>query len=396
MTDELQVERAGPADFDELVEMITSCFRANNPQLPRFDVLFPDLYSRAEADMANNFILRDGGRIVSCVGLFPVAVDLCGCTVEIGGIGGVSTRPEYRGRHLMQRLLDRVHEEMVSREYPLGWLAGDRRRYSPWGYEFASQNYRFWLSRRGPGADKYADRLPGPIQEGRADRFDWSILWNQAQNNPALIACGREKLRLKYQRFDMKVYLVTGDRGGHILVRENEKERGIVAFAGCPETVGTILVENLKTTWPNACAYLPLFASPFSGVFDDLMGWYEMAVYGSYAILDLAKTLSYFRPHFNRRVADLGLKGTVKIVMGPTRQIPPQEVILEADGREFHLTTVTGRSVIDPTVELTCRQMVELLFSPRTGEWFARLPATARWLAALMPAPVFLPYIYSV
>ncbi len=395
MVNPVVITQASASDYDELMRMLLTCFSIQSPNHPPFDVLFPDLYSHTPADMANNFLVRDGTKIVSNVGLFPVFLNLCGRVVEIGGIGGVSTLPEYRGQNLMQTIMDHVQRTMHERGYPFGWLAGDRRRYSPWGYELSSMFYKFHLGSRGPGFGKYVGKLQGKVREGNVDDLDWSTLWRQAQSNPFLTACGEEKLRLKYKRIDQKVIMVDGEQGAHILVHDDGKDRNVRGYAGNPQTLGALLAQKLKTDWPLAFAYLPLHPHAFSSVFDDLMQWFEIPIIGSYAILDLAKTFEVFLPHFNERIAGMGIKGIVRLIMGSARELPRQQVVLEADGRQMHIASDSGLATVT-TVELTCMQMSELLFSPKTIGWSSRLDDRAKWLAALMPVPVFFPWIYYV
>lgn len=58
------------------------------------------------------FVAVDGGRIASTVRLFQRHVWLLGTEVPMGGIGEVSTKPEYRGQGLAGRLLEMALEKM--------------------------------------------------------------------------------------------------------------------------------------------------------------------------------------------------------------------------------------------------------------------------------------------
>ncbi len=396
MPSSVAVVRTKVCDYEELMRMIVTCFRGNTPDHPPFETCYPDLYSPDEEDMACNFVIRENGRIVSCAGVFPMMLDLCGQKVEIGGIGGVCTLPEYRGRNFMQALIDRIQQEMTAKKYPFGWLAGDRRRYSPWGYEHIVRLCKYDLSTRGPGLEKYRGKLPGKISEGSVDDLNWETIWKQAKNNPALAACGKDKLRLKYKRIHQKVLLVDGDEGGHVLMFDRQGDRAVRGCAGNPQTVGAILAEKLAADRSKITAEVPWYPDLFSPVFKDLMTWSHVAYQGSFAVMDLAQTFKIFLPHFNRRISGLGLKGTAKIKMGPARELPAQELILEADGKQLSIQSGPGLSVSGPTVDLTCHQTAELLFSPQDMDWFGRLASPAQWLAALMPVPVWIPTIYTV
>jgi hypothetical protein len=123
---------------------------------------------------------------------------------------------------------------------------------------------------------------------------------------------------------------------------------------------------------------------------------YQLGYSGEISILDLAKTFSLFRTYLDGRVTDLGLKGTVRLVMGPTQQMPRQEVILEADGKQFHIKNGGSKSATVPTVEMTCHQMVDLLFSPSRLKWMDQMESSTRWLSALVPLPIFIPPLYHV
>ena len=390
------VEQASANDFEGLMDMLLTAYRVRNPEHLEFPELLPDCYQPTDDCMANLFILRDDGKIVSNVGSYPISVNICGEVSTIVGIGGVATLPEYRGKNLMQTILDYVLENEIESGYPMSWLAGDRRRYQPWGYEHYNMEYNFMLSSRAPGLKKYLGKLPGEIKQGRVDELSWSEIWKQAQNNPYLIVCGEDMLRRKYQRANLLVAMIEGEKGSHIVIRKGNESSGVlVDFAGDPETIGAIVAEKLNNGLSQLAATLPLYPFRFCSVFKDLMSNYSLVGSGSIAILDLKKTLGLFRKHFNQRVSHLGLKGRVKLVMGPARQIGRQEVILEADGKELAILPGTSQNGC-PVAEVTCHQAVELLFSPLSIGYSYKLAPEAQWLAALMPAPFFLPPLYHL
>jgi GNAT superfamily N-acetyltransferase len=63
-------------------------------------------------DIGGIFVAADGGEIVSTVRLFRRTVWLLGAEVPAGGIGEVSTKPEYRGNGLAGTLLEMAAEKM--------------------------------------------------------------------------------------------------------------------------------------------------------------------------------------------------------------------------------------------------------------------------------------------
>jgi len=395
MSDSFIVERASVCDFPELMKILALCFNSERPEYPDFDKMLPDLYSPSSEDMANSLIIRDGGKIVSHIALFPMQIMICSRPVEIGGLGGVCTLVEYRGKHLMQQILDHTQEIMLERDYPIGWLSGDRRRYSPWGYENSNIEYLFTLHARAPGCDKYDGKLPGSIVEGTVDELDWDELWRQARSETMLSACGEERLKRKYRRFRLKVYMVGGKDGAHLVVREENNNRDIYGYAGDPNTLGAILRSKLQSTWETARAFLPIYPDRYFNVFHDLMKWHEIQGAGSISIVNLAKTFEIFLPYFNEKVRNSGLKGKISLTMQGARKIPAQTVRLEADGKEFHIgkdITASRTSII----ELNALQMSELIFGSFSPVWFTQLPTEAKWLTMLFPVPFSVSLLYHV
>jgi len=392
------VERAGTDDFPELMKMLVTCFRTNRPDHPEFCELFPDLYRPTEEDMGYNYIIRQDGRIASCVGLFPIPVLIGGRTVNISGIGGVSTLPEYRRRGFMGAIMDHVMTEMICRGYPFGWLGGDRRRYMTWGYELAINHLLFNLNPLAPGLRKFLGKLTGPVIECDADQADWDVVWRQAQTNPKIAVCGRERLKLKYNRLGpggrQKLLYLDDPDGAHVVVSGEGTTRHVRAWAGQAELVGAIIAEKLNGEWEEAGVSLPWYPDHYCLVFKELMRGYSLVRSGNLAVMDLSGTLNLFKDHFDRRVEQFGLKGAVRLAMGPAGQIPAQEVLIEADGRELVISQARAGSAVK--VELTCHQMVELMFTALVVGWSVRLDPAASWITTLFPVPFYLPEIFSV
>ncbi len=399
MSDTMKIEQLSADNFDELMQALLTAFRAANPSHQEFDLLYPDLYQPTDEKMSNHYVIRLGGKIASCVGLYPVKLNLCDRIVELGGIGAVATIPEYRGKGLMQTILDYVMKVQIEeRQYPISLLGGDRRRYQPWGFEQAHTKYSFILTKRAPGLKKYLGRLTGKIKQGKVDELDWSELWQQAQSNPDMCACGEEDLKLKYKRLGRYVVMVEGDKGAHIVAQDIEDGVVIQSYAGDVETLGALIAEKLNSDqWQRVDARLPMYPNKYCGMFKELMVDYGFGYTGKIAVLNVAKAFEIFLPHFNQRVSSLGLRGKVllKITPGIARVIPAQAVIIEADGNELNVSADSDKSGA-VEVELNCHQLVELMFSPLCIGWSYRLAPKARWLAALMPVPYYIPPLYHI
>ena len=86
-------------------------------------------------------IAVDNGTIVSTVRVFIRKMFLQGEPVTVGGIGEVSTRPEYQRRGLATQLLKDSIRFMESRDIVMSSLHGSQRIYSVEGWEKVQRYY---------------------------------------------------------------------------------------------------------------------------------------------------------------------------------------------------------------------------------------------------------------
>ena len=100
---------------------------------------YPQIYRLEDECLRCFYVIEKGGEIVSHVGLFPLEVIANGVRITIGGIGGVATLPEERGKGYMGKLIHHVIEKMCEKNLPLSVLWGDQQRYGNFGWETAGE-----------------------------------------------------------------------------------------------------------------------------------------------------------------------------------------------------------------------------------------------------------------
>ncbi len=132
-------------DFEDAIDFMNLVFGAHGPI--DFAQLLPALYQPTDEHMGWNWAVREDGRIRAVVGSFPMQWHLGETTLEMAGIGGVSSHPRARGagymRQLMQHCVERMHEEKKQ----LSWLGGQRQRYGYFGYEKCGTEHSFSLDK---------------------------------------------------------------------------------------------------------------------------------------------------------------------------------------------------------------------------------------------------------
>lgn len=133
-------------EFDELMAFLARTYGYDDVKY--FPTHYPHLYRKEQKNLKNSFIIKDNGKIVSHTGLFPLDVLVGKTILKAGGIGGVSTDPDYRGQGLMRKLLNFTIDKMKQQEYAFSILWGDRQRYGNLGWELGGRRLLFTVTPR--------------------------------------------------------------------------------------------------------------------------------------------------------------------------------------------------------------------------------------------------------
>lgn len=165
---EYAVETLKPEDFDEWVNHCGSIFDVGPAYFRRHFIADP------HKDYNSVFIIKGDGQIVSTVRVFHRQVYIGGKIYKMGGIGEVSTNPEYRKRGLSGKLLDTAVEYMKNNGFAVSLLGtGYFSHYAKHGYVQVN-DYSKYVS----GEAKYSGNGEYDIRQLNPDNFhDMSVLY---------------------------------------------------------------------------------------------------------------------------------------------------------------------------------------------------------------------------
>ncbi len=141
----MKIERATTRDRNELLSFLLGVFRAGRPDHPPFEDIYPDLFLEDDEVLGRHAIIREGGRIVACVGTYLIPVQLGGCRVMTAGLGQVATDPAARGKGCMTALINHELDRCRDEGALVAWLGGRRDRYAHFGFDDAGLLYDYWL-----------------------------------------------------------------------------------------------------------------------------------------------------------------------------------------------------------------------------------------------------------
>ena len=369
----MNIELARPDDLPELTDFLLAAFRPNNPDHPRFETLYPDLFAPTEAAAARHQIIRKGGRIVSCVGTYPMTLRIAGCRVPAAGVGQVATAVDARGHGYMTQLLVAAGRRMEEEGAAVSWLGGRHDRYGRHGWEIVQNGYVFSFS---GGALRVMDEnllvssAPGSAAEITQAMFAMRDAATTLEDTPA-------RYRVRLGRGESEIW--TAHRRKTDVVAAwavvYPKAKKIADFCGSADGVIQIAKSAAlrygSLSLPASCAD--------KGLLERLRAECAHMHIGSQMlrVVSLAGTLAAYRPLIEA-APPAGSGATLRMTRG---EAPAEEVVLGAGGR---------------TIELDPKRMARLLFGPERAGDIPGVPADLHWLNVVFPLPFGISELYHV
>ena len=121
-------------DAEQYLELVRKIWREE----PGVDKLAKKLIDyHPKMCLKNFYVIKDKDRMVSTINLIPIVWSIGGIHLKAAEMGHVGTLPEYRGKGLVQRLIDEYHKEVQRRGYDIAVIEGIPYFYRQFGYEYA-------------------------------------------------------------------------------------------------------------------------------------------------------------------------------------------------------------------------------------------------------------------
>lgn len=171
------VETLLPADLDEWINHCGSIFEVGPAYFRRHFVADPDKCYESI------FVIKNGGAIVSTVRVFCRHIYIGGKIYKMGGIGEVSTNPDFRERGYSYAILKAAGDYMRENKYTISMLGTGRfSHYAKHGFVQVNTYTKSVEANRFASSNSDIRRL-------NADNFDdMSILYNKyAARNCSLV-----------------------------------------------------------------------------------------------------------------------------------------------------------------------------------------------------------------
>ncbi len=372
--------RASVSDYDDVIAFLNRIFRQ------RMDLQYCHIYKPTRKDMSNNIIVREGGRIVSCVGIFPMTF-VCGdVRLSVGGIGGVSTDPRYRGRGLMTKLLNEAISVVGRRGYDISILWGDRLRYNRFGWENAGRQYAFTIDRRHVSLDKATDGEIRPFSSSPGELSEISRLHEEKELR---VHRTRGQLASVLNRSPYETWVWKKDGAfAYMTIRGKTKDRKLRELGGDLSGLDSLLGFLFKKyQLQSLSGTVPFCRSPYLPFLVERSSEWGVRFIGMVKILNLQSLLKKFSGQIQKKCRGLGLKGNLTLEMKESGQVASLHF-----GRNV---AVTGRKNAH-TLSLSDTEMVRLIFGTIPPSHALALRKSLSYLDSLSPLDFYVGWLDAV
>lgn len=313
---------------------------------------YPDKAQTDEESLRRHLVIERDGRIVSHVAIYPMEVVIGPARVQCGGIGGVATLPEERGKGYMSRLMHESIRRMEEAGVSLSVLWGDQQRYQNFGYETCGVKYRLLVTHRGL---QRADVEPAELRE--VDPREGGAV-AEVRRLHAQLTCRveRPQLDLQLRRHDVRLFL---GPGGYIITSKSWGGELAVKEIVSPDGAEAGMILSLLNMTYSSAARVEMGTCDAAAV-DRLLGvasMWSMHPQGMLRIIDWTKLSAELRPLLEERL--VGVQ-PFSVSVGAGWEDNSQWVSFRWDGE--HLDTRPGREGRDVEADLGVRELTAAVF----------------------------------
>ncbi|RLE89008.1 MAG: hypothetical protein DRJ49_04175 [Thermoprotei archaeon] len=370
---DFEITTCRPEDYDELMVFLETSYRHSRGYFPR---RYPHVWRRETVDYENRLVIKVDDRIVSHVGVFPLKMRIGKVEVMMGGIGGVATLQEFRGRGFMTKLMNYAISKMRKEGYPLSILWGDRQRYGHFGYEMAGKYALFKVSVRSLEIE-WRPSMVGIVRyRGESDLLDSIISLHDKE--PIVIERSRRDYELLFDMPGLMVFL-SEEKSAYIAFISEHRPNRIIEYGGPPENLFPLIYSILMTLGKEYGASEVEVSCPYY-IYDTFLALrrvcylWRLVPVGMVKILSLKDTLKAYSPLLSERGSRLQIDISIGI------KETGERVRLMVDRGEVLLEEIDT----EPKLLLDERSMVRLLFDgPET------IGLGASQLQVLFPLPLY-------
>ena len=339
-------------EYDELMNLKEICFGITRQYSLNCS---PYATKKENIIFENSFVIREKGKIVSHVRVYPQKAVAGKCKVKIGAVGGVVVHPDYQGRGHMKTLLEYSITRMKRMGISISILWGDTQRYRHFGWETAGRKTVFYLNQRSVKEIKIGG---GFTLRGYDSRKDVKKIADIHKKESLRISRSIKDYRQRLNMAQIQTWVSRGTRA-YAALDGNE----VIEFGGEPSIVAKLFAFLLNQySFRTLKVHYPYVDSEMLRTLYEISSRWEVIPLGMIKIIDLKKTISSLKEQIQDKIKFESLKKGNSIIL--KMKDSNQKVNLSV-GRDLKITDKESRNI----VSLSDIEMVRLLFGPSPEEF---------------------------
>ncbi len=373
------IERLRGEHFDEAMAFLDQAFSVHGPH--DFAGMLPSLYQPDDEHMQHNLALRQDGKLLGIVGVFPVEMRVGDERLRAAGIGGVSVSAAARGQGLLERLMERACAVMAQEQYQLSYLTGPRHRYRRWGWEVAGAELRLTIQQRNL---EHAFRAAAPVSlalEPLAAAPDAALIAELQRLHAAQpLHCARpiDRFAQHLRAWFHKPVLARNANGRLVgYFTGNSEQRKVTELVADSDDALIEMVRAVVAHHGSAEIVLPALPSTLTDFLTTHAEHADLRATGNWQVWDLP-----------------AVAGALLRVRHAARPLPDGRLVVGLGDRRFSLWVSRSQAGCEPTegasdIEVSPEQLTRILFGPLPPGLVMPLPSGAELLGAWCPLPLW-------
>ncbi len=246
-----------------------------------------------------SIIIKDD-KILSLVRLFPLNLIVGEKKIKTGGIGGVATDAESRGKGYMGKLLNYNIKRMKEESYCLSVLGGDRYRYGNFGWEYGGRQINLNISRRSLSKTGIKPATEVKRYQGEEDILKKIIEVHEKE--PLRVERTKRGYQLLYQKIGTALYWAESKGNFAYIDLSGESQANQVIEWGGDERIISSIASYLLNRFGSSAMTFPVPVSKkFPKILFELSAGWSLTIVNSVKIINLKKTLKGFLPQIEER-----------------------------------------------------------------------------------------------
>lgn len=167
----MELRRLQTKDYDELIALLNTVFTRQNGFAMDFEKVLPKMCVRDDGHMGMHFGVFEDGKLVACIGVYPLDTVIAGQPLRFSTMGNIATHWDYTGRGYMTKLIERAQQELEAIGADAARLGGNRQRYGRYGFESCGQLLRLSFNKK-TLLNRFPDATPITFAEIHKDDTD--------------------------------------------------------------------------------------------------------------------------------------------------------------------------------------------------------------------------------